>query len=48
MYTGSDRPLLKDLLKHVVYGIAHKWKAIGVQLLPYEAHAGLDAIMGFK
>ena len=33
IFTGNDRPSLKDLYNHVVPDAAQKWKDLGVQLL---------------
>ena len=33
---GSDRPLLRDLHKHVVMEAAHKWRNLGMELLKYD------------
>ena len=33
MYTGDDRPILRNLYDHVVPSVAHKWRDLGVKLL---------------
>ena len=33
MYTGDDRPILRDLYDHVVPSVADKWRDLGVKLL---------------
>ena len=40
MYTGSDRPLLRDLYRYVMKQAAHKWKDLGIELMEdhYKIH----------
>ena len=33
MYTGDDRPILRDLYNQVVPSVADKWRGLGVHLL---------------
>lgn len=44
VYTGSDRPSLKDLYDHVVPKVADKWEDLGVQLLRPDQEKMLDVI----
>ena len=44
VYTGSDRPSLKDLYDHVVPNVADKWEDLGVQLLRPDQEKTLDII----
>ena len=44
MYTGSDRPTLRQLHKHVMLEAALKWKYLGVQLLQDDQLIVLDVI----
>ena len=44
LYTGSDRPSLKDLDDHVVTNVASKWRDLGVQLLRPDQETILDII----
>ena len=43
-YTGTDRPALKYLNRHVRASIADKWHDIGVELLDVEDEAVLNTI----
>ena len=44
VYTGNDRPSLKDLYDHVVPNVADKWEDLGVQLLRPDQEKMLDVI----
>ena len=33
IYTGDDRPILRDLYDHVLPSVADKWRDLGVELL---------------
>ena len=44
LYVGSDRPLFKDLHKHVVKVAPYMWRDLGIELLPYQHHEVLNII----